>query len=506
MTIASITVHAQEPGATINPLLYGHFVEHLGRCVDEGIWVGPDSPIPNDGGIRLDVVEALRRLRPPVVRWPGGCFADDYHWEDGVGPTHERPRRVNIWWGEDIETNAFGTHEFIRFCRLVGAAPYFAGNVGSGSPRELRDWVEYCNFAGDSTLARRRGANGSPAPFGVRFWGVGNENWGCGGNYSPGEYAAEYRRFATYLRDFGDAPLFLIACGPNGDNREWTREFFTTLTDRGRYYRHGFERLHGYAAHYYTGNRDASAGTATDYDHDGWYRLLAKGVGMEGLIEGQRALMDEFDPERRVGLIIDEWGTWHPPAPGHHPRHLWQQNTLRDALVAALTLDIFNRHADKVVMANIAQLANVLQSLVLTEGDRLVLTPTYHVFSLYAAHQDGTSLRTSFEADAITFGAAGEGGQLPGLGGSASIKNGVLTLSVVNPHAGEPCEATITLRGGRRRETAVAVLTADDLRAHNTVEAPDRLRPRADSVSAGEGWRYTFPPASVTVFTAPLAT
>ncbi len=451
MSTASVTVLLGEPGAVINPNLYGHFVEHLGRCVDGGIWVGPDSPIPNIEGIRADVVAALRRIRPPVVRWPGGCFADDYRWEDGVGPREARPRRVNIWWGEDIETNAFGTHEFIRFCRLVGAEPYIAGNVGSGSPRELRDWVEYCNFAGDSTLARRRAADGSPAPFGVRYWGVGNENWGCGGNFSPDEYATEYRRFANYLRDFGDTPLFLIACGPNGNNADWTREFFESLAGHGRYHGRSFTRIHGFGAHYYTGNRDGAAGTATEYTVEGWYRLLDRALAMEGLVEEQRAILDEFDPERRIGLIVDEWGTWHPPTPGHHPRHLWQQNTLRDALVAAVTLDTFGRHADKVVMGNIAQLANVLQALFLTDeagGGRLVLTPTYHVFDLYRAHGGGRSLRTLFEAEEITFGEGGEG-RLPGLCGSASLHDGVLTLSVVNPHAAEPREAVVELRGGR---------------------------------------------------------
>jgi len=349
---ANIEIFLDEQVGEINPNIYGHFAEHLGRCIYEGIWVGKDSSIPNTGGIRNDVVEAMKRIKPPVVRWPGGCFADDYHWEDGIGPHAERPRRINIHWGQVIDNNAFGTHEFVDFCRRIGAEPYVCGNVGSGSPREMRDWVEYCNFLGDSTRVRQRTANGHPSIFPVRYWGVGNENWGCGGSFDPEDYAVQYRRFATFLRDFPGAPLFLIACGPPGNNHEWTRRFFQKFAGRAR--------LHGYAAHYYCG----TAGTATEYSVDQWYQLIHRASLMEELVVQQRAIMDEFDPDRRVGLIVDEWGTWHPPAPGQEPQFLWQQNTLRDALVAALSLDIFNRHADKVIMGNIAQTINVLQAMI----------------------------------------------------------------------------------------------------------------------------------------------
>jgi alpha-N-arabinofuranosidase len=501
MSDAAITVRLDAAGPTISPLLYGHFAEHLGRCIDGGIWVGPDSPIPNDGGLRADVVAALRQVRPPVLRWPGGCFADDYHWRDGIGPPASRPRRVNIWWGEDIETNAFGTHEFVRFCRLIGAEPYVAGNVGSGTPAELRDWVEYCNFAGDSTLARERAANGAPAPFGIRFWGVGNENWGCGGHLAAAEYAALYRRYATYLRDFGDRPLYLVACGPNGNNHAWTQEFFAALAEPARFIRRGFARIHGYAAHYYTDNRDGACGTATDFDAGGWYRLLERALQIEPLVVEQRALLDVVDPERRIGLLVDEWGAWHPPAPGQHPRHLWQQNTLRDALVAALTLDIFNRHADKVVMANIAQTVNVLQALLLTDGAALIRTPTYHVFDLYAAHQGAQSAPLAVEAPAVAYGPADAPGHLPGLAGSASRRGDRLTLTVVNPRLGEPVVATIELAGGATAtEGRATVLTHADPRAHNTAAAPDEVAPAAPRpmAAAGGSLRFTFPPQSVT--------
>jgi len=491
MSASKIAVCLQEPIGVINPNVYGHFAEHLGACIYEGVWVGEKSAIPNIGGIRRDIVEALKKIHPPVVRWPGGCFADDYHWEDGVGPRASRPRRINIHWGETIETNEFGTHEFIQFCRLIGAAPYICGNVGSGAPSELRNWVEYCNFPGDSTLAAQRGANGSPEPLGVRYWGVGNENWGCGGNFTPEDYATEYKRFSTYLRDFGGLQLYLIACGPSGNNADWTRRFFTQLG--------GYRRIHAFAAHYYCG----TAGNATEYTETQWYELIHRSVHVEALIKQQRAIMDGFDPDRRIGLIIDEWGTWHPPTPGRHPRHLWQQNTMRDALVAAATLDIFNRHADKVVMGNIAQTINVLQAMILTDGPRMLTTPTYHVYDMYQSHQGGQGLRAFFEADEIIFKVGADQrppSRLAGLCGSASLKGNVLTLSVVNPHAATPVEADISLRGAACKEATETVLAHPDIHAHNTHDAPHLVTPHTRPLSvSGSEWRHTFAPASVTV-------
>jgi alpha-N-arabinofuranosidase len=508
MPTPTIRVFVDQPGPVINPNLYGHFAEHLGACINDGIWVGPDSAIPNDDGIRTDVAQALKRLHPPVLRWPGGCFADDYHWQDGIGPRERRPRRVNIWWGDAIEPNGFGTHEFMRLCRIIGAEPYFCGNVGSGSPRELRDWVEYCNFAGDSTLAAERAANGAAEPFGVRWWGVGNENWGCGGNFCPEDYAVEYKRFSTYLRDFSGTPLSLIACGPGGNDPEWTRRFFTKLGS--------FRRINAFSAHYYCG----TSGTATEYTVDQWYELIARSLRMESLIKQQRAILDGFDPERRIGLIVDEWGTWHPAESGRNPRYLWQQNTMRDALVAAATLDIFNRHADKVVMANIAQTINVLQAMILTEGDRMVLTPTYHVFDMYQSHQGGTLIPTAFEAGEIVFQAgggsagvtdaagimaAGQTGHLPWLSGSASVKDGVLTLSVVNAHASEPVEAAIRLQRASVAAATALELMHVDIHAHNTFDTPDIVQPitRALEPPSGE-WRHLFYPGSVTVLKVKL--
>jgi alpha-N-arabinofuranosidase len=404
---------------------------------------------------------------------------------------------VNRWWGQTIESNAFGTHEFMQFCRLIGAEPYLAGNLGSGSPAEMSGWVEYCNFAGDSTLARQRGENGSPQAFGVKLWGVGNEQWGCGGHMTPEDYAREYRRFATYLTDLSNTPLYLIACGPDTGrtdfHAEWTTRFFNALGN--------FNRIHSFAAHFYCG----TAGTATEYSTDQWYELLWRASQMEPRIELHRKLMSESAVGKNVALIFDEWGTWHPPTPGKHPQHLWQQNTLRDALVAAITLDTFHRHADKIVMANIAQMVNVLQAMILTDGDRMLLTPTYHVFDLYQSHQGGQSVRMTIEADEISFAAGNQRQKLAGLSGSASIKNGELTLSIVNPHATLPVDAAIELRGGECGEGQVRVLNSDDLAAHNTFDEPNRLSPAESKfTSSGNTWNHHLSAASVAVLHANL--
>jgi len=491
---ATIKISLDDYVARINPDIYGHFAEHLGHCIYEGIWVGEDSPIPNTDGIRNDVVEALKRIKPPVIRWPGGCFADDYHWEDGIGPREERPRTVNVHWGQVVDANEFGTHEFLEFCRRVGAQPYVCGNVGSGTPREMRDWVEYCNYSGDSTRARQRAANGHPESFGVKFWGVGNENWGCGGSFDPEDYAVEYRRFSTFLRDFKGAPLYLIACGPSGNNADWTRRFFEKL---------GRRRINGFAAHYYCG----TAGTSTEYSDEQWYHLIHRSAYMEDLVVQQRAIMDGYDPERRIGLIVDEWGTWHPTEPGREPGFLWQQNTIRDALVAALSLDIFNRHADKVVMGNIAQTINVLQAMILTDGDKMLVTPTGHVYGMYAPHQGARSLRISFEADPISFKVGKEEQSLFGLTGSASLKGDKLFLTVVNPHADEPVETTIELRGaGEAKSASVSVLTHDDIHAHNTFDEPDTVAPVDETLSVnGKVFHHIFPAASVTALSISLS-
>lgn len=495
----NVVICLNEVIATINPNVYGHFAEHLGACIYEGIWVGEDSAIPNTAGIRSDVVAALKRIKPPVIRWPGGNFADDYHWQDGIGPREARPRRVSIWWDAE-ESNQFGTHEFLRFCRLIGAEPYLCGNVGSSYPRELRDWVEYCNYGGDSTLARLRAANGSSMPFKVRYWGVGNENWAAGGSFAPEDYAVEYKRFVTYLRDFGGTSLFLVACGAYGSDPTWTRGFFNKLTGSPSF---GVPRLHGFGVHYYCG----TAGTATEYTEQQWYQLLAAGLKVEEVIAVQRAAMDSYDPQRKVGLIIDEWGTWHPAAKDRNPAHLWQQNTMRDALVAALSLDVFNRNADKIVMSNIAQTINVLQAMILTDGAKMLVTPTYHVYDLYQGHQGGSSVRMLCDAPVVSFqDKDNKPGNLPSVAGSASIKDGMLTVSLVNTQASQAQEVTLTLRGGAIKGGAVRVLAADDIHASNTFESPELVMPKPGQMqSNGADLHLVLPAASVTVLRAKMA-
>ena len=373
----------------INRNIYGHFSEHLGRCIYQGIYVGEDSPIPNVNGMRTDVVEALKKIRVPVLRWPGGCFADEYHWKDGVGPKEKRKRMVNTHWGGVVEDNSFGTHEFLEFCRQVGCEPYINGNLGSGTVQEMSEWVEYMTFDGVSPMAEWRRENGREKPWHVKYFAVGNENWGCGGNMRPEFYADQFRRYQTYLRNFGGNRLFKIACGPSGDDYDWTDK---VMAIAGRF-------ADGIALHYYTvpSGDWGRKGSATEFSEEIYFDTLARALKMEELIRRHTAVMDKYDPEARVGLLVDEWGTWYDVEPGTNPGFLYQQNTIRDALAAALTLNIFNRHSDRVVMANIAQMVNVLQAVILTEGKKMLLTPTYHVFDLYKAHQDALLLPEEYE-------------------------------------------------------------------------------------------------------------
>ena len=487
---AKVTVEADDPIARIDPNLYGHFIEHLGSCIYEGIWVGEGSAIANEGGIRSDVVEALRRIKTPVVRWPGGCFADDYHWQDGIGPRDGRPARVNSHWGRVLEPNHFGTHEFMDFCSKIGAQPYVCGNVGSGTVREMRDWLEYMNFEGESSLAKLRGENGHPSPFNVRYFGVGNENWGCGGSMTPEYYADLMRRHATYLF-FGD-PLKRIACGPGGDNPEWTTRFFRELQG-GDPTLSRMGLIQGYAIHYYCG----TAGNATEYSEVQWYELLERARRIEPILLKHRAIMDGFDPHRDIGLVIDEWGTWHPPMEGTNPRFLKQQNTIRDALVAALSLDIFNRHADKVVMANIAQMINVLQSMILTNGREMLLTPTFHVYEMYAPHQGSDSVKCRIGTDEISLDGPG-GGSIPVVAGSSSRSGEELVLSLVNSHVSEAVAVEVDIRGaGTAEMRSWRILAADDIHGHNTFEDPEAVKPVDMQVTD----EVVLPPASVNVLT-----
>jgi len=483
-----IVINADLGKETISRYIYGHFAEHLGRCIYGGLWVGEDSPIPNVRGIRSDIVEALRQINLPVLRWPGGCFADEYHWLDGIGLREERPSMVNTHWGGVTENNHFGTHEFMDLCSQLGCEPYICGNVGSGTVREMQQWVEYLTCA-EGPMANRRAANGRKEPWQVKFWGVGNENWGCGGHMRPEYYADEYRRYATYVRSFGENKIYKIACGANSDNYAWTDVLM----------REAGQHMNGLSVHYYTVFRAwQDKGSATQFDEDRWFGTLQAALRIEEIIGKHATLMDKHDPQRRVDMIVDEWGAWYNVEPGTRPGFLYQQNTLRDALVAGLTLNIFNQRCDRVKMANLAQTVNVLQSVILTEGKKMLLTPTYHVFEMYKVHQDATLLPLDLQCNVYQFGDQA----IPAISASASRDPaGRIHLSLCNLDPNEPAEVACELRGAKVDHVTGRVLTANAMNAHNTFDQPEAVRPASlgDARLEGETLRVRLPSKSVVV-------
>lgn len=484
-------LNAGEKKGQISRHLYGHFAEHLGRCVYEGLWVGEDSPVPNTEGIRNDVLEALKRLNIPVLRWPGGCFADEYHWMDGIGPNSERARMINNNWGGVEENNHFGTHEFLRLCELLDTEPYISGNVGSGTVREMQQWVEYMTFDGESPMGNLRRKNGRDEPWSLEFFGVGNENWGCGGNMRPEYYADLYRHYSTYVRNYGGNRVYKIACGANTDDFHWTEVLM----------REAARLMDGLSLHYYTipsGNWFGSKGSATEFGTDEWFATLKNTLYMEELIVKHSAIMDKYDPEKRVGLIIDEWGTWCDVEPGTNPGFLYQQNTLRDALVAGINLNIFHKYCDRVKMANIAQMVNVLQALILTEGDKMLLTPTYHVFDMYQVHMDNQLLDLQFDSPEYTYGDV----SIPQISVSASQDSeGAIYLTACNLHHEESAKFSCHMEGTDSRQVSGRILTHTSLNAHNTFEEPDRVAPVAfeEAVLEDGVLEFELPPASVLV-------
>jgi len=489
--MARMILDAEIKKGKISKNIYGHFSEHLGRCIYEGIWVGKDSLIPNTDGIRNDVIEALKAIKIPVLRWPGGCFADEYHWMDGIGPYEQRPKMVNTHWGGVTENNHFGTHEFMRLCELIGAEPYICGNVGSGTVREMQQWVEYITFDGESPMSNLRKANGREEPWKLTYFGVGNENWGCGGNMRPEYYADEYRRYATYIRNFGDNKVYKIACGPNSGDYRWTEVLM----------REAGNMMQGLSLHYYTVPGDwTNKGSAVDFDEKEWFTTLKKTLFMEELVTRHSAIMDQYDPDKNVGLIVDEWGTWYDVEPGTNPGFLYQQNTLRDALVAGINLNIFNNHCDRVKMANIAQLINVLQSVILTEGEKMILTPTYHVFDMYKVHQDAELLPITLESGEYRFGEE----SIPQVSASASMDaEGKIHISICNLSHADPADIDCSLRGSTAAKVSGTILTAPVMNAHNTFQDPERIKPEAfNGASIKDGaLKATLPPMSVVVLT-----
>jgi alpha-N-arabinofuranosidase len=509
-----IEVLTGEPLGIISPNLYGHFTENLSGVIYDGVWVGANSKVPNIDGIRKELIDEMKKIKAPVVRFPGGCFADSYDWRDGVGPLDKRPRRTNFWApGETsaapashrYDPNEFGTNEFAHFCKLIGSEPYLAANLRSLPAAEFYRWIEYCNSpAGSTSLAEIRAAGGFKDPFNVRFWGVGNESWGCGGNFTAQEYAVEFRRFATWVPRFGQEISF-IGSGPNVDDWAWTRGFFEEIVRKGR---GRLREVYGWALHHYAWNlsrgrtRDwvQGKGDALNFDSVDWYELLKEGDRMEGLINGHWQVMGEEDPDHGVKLVVDEWGPWYKPGSEATPGdQLEQMPTLRDAVFSAMTLDTFNRNPEKIAMANCAQLINCLNSLYLAHEDRFVVTPVGHVFAMFAAHQGGQGLRTIFSAPTIDYDRDGKPASFWGLRGSASLHDKELTVTVVNPSVSDARDAEIVIRGATVKSGSATVLTNSDIHAHNTFAAKDVVVPETKNVDIkGAALNYVFPPASVT--------
>jgi alpha-N-arabinofuranosidase len=463
---AALTVEANTPGPVINRDIFGQFAEQLGRGIYGGIWVGPKSPIPNTDGYRNDVLAALKALHVPVIRWPGGCYADQYDWRDGIGPRAKRPVRINTSWGGVPDTNAFGTREFFDFAGMLGADAYLTGNVGSGTPREMADWVEYITSPSQSSLAQLRRSNGRKRPWPLPFLGIGNEAWGCGGNMRPQYYADLFRRYATFVRDRAPKGIKLVAVGPHDNDYHWTK---VVMQRAGAF-------MDALSLHYYTIPTGSfkHKGAATGFGEDQWAATLQAAERMNRYITRNSAIMDRYDPKRRVALYVDEWGTWYDPPPGPSRGILYQQNTLRDALVAALELNIFERHADRVRMANIAQMVNVLQSMILTRGDRMILTPTYYVFRMYIPFQGATFLPVSIDTPSYRHG----GIVLPAVDATAARDtSGTIHLALVNldPHRAATVSARI--EGAAADAASGEVLTGAAMDSHNSFADPHAIAP-----------------------------
>ena len=485
---ATLTIQQNNTGATISRHIYGHFSEHLGRCIYDGFWVDEKLPVKKKDRIRLDVVEALKKIQIPNLRWPGGCFADEYHWRDGIGPRDQRPKMVNTNWGGVTEDNSFGTHEFLELCSLLGCEPYISGNVGSGTVEEMNKWVEYLNFNGESPMTKMRKQNGREEPWNVHFWGVGNESWGCGGNMTAAHYADEYRRYAVFAKNYPGATLKKIACGASDGDYKWTETEMQNIP---------LNQMWGLSLHYYTvPGTWQKKGSATAFDEQAYFTTMKKCLHMEELVSRHSAIMDHYDPEKRVALAVDEWGIWTDVEPGTNPGFLYQQNSLRDALVAASTLNIFNNHCDRVRLANLAQTVNVLQALILTDKEKMLLTPTYYVFDLFKVHQDAKLLPILLNSPQYSMGNE----KIPSVNASASVdSNNVIHVTLVNldPHHAINVSAQISNLSWKTVDGQV--LTAAKFTAVNTFDAPHTVQPAKfnGAKKNGNNRNVSLPPQSV---------
>ena len=499
--MAKLVINETKKLGEIAPEVYGHFSEHLGRCIYEGLYVGEDSNIPNVNGMRKDVVEALKEMKVPVLRWPGGCFADEYHWMDGIGPKNKRKKMINTHWGGVVEDNSFGTHEFFELCRQLGCKTYVNANVGSGSVREMSEWVEYITFNGVSPMADLRKENGHEEPWKLDYIGVGNENWGCGGNMRPVHYADEYRRYQTYVRNYdGNAPITKICCGANAGDYNWTRKVLETCFEGTNPSQHGF--MDGLSLHYYTLPETEGdwnfKGSATDFTEEVFYQTLKRGVFIEELVTKHGNIMNEFDPDKKIGMMVDEWGIWTDVEPGTNPGFLYQQNTMRDALVAGNTLNIFNKHSDRVKMANIAQLINVLQSVMLTDGEKMIKTPTYYVFKMYSAHQ-GATLLSSELTEAGTVG-SGKNELCKVYESVSEDKDGTITVTLTNNSLESSEEVDVRLtKDADKYSVCCASMVKGIMNAHNTFDKPDVVKEEEFTAyeKTAAGFKFTIPACSV---------
>ncbi len=463
---ATITLNADLGTTTISRQIYGHFSEHLGACIYGGLYVGENSPIPNINGARKDVIEALKKLKTPNLRWPGGCFADTYHWKDGIGPKDKRPSMVNVWWGGVTEDNSFGTHDFLNLCEEIGAEPYLSANVGSGTVQEVVEWTRYTTHPGGDAMADLRKQNGREKPWKVKFWGLGNEAWGCGGNMTAEYYANVYRQYATFMSDWSNSGgMFRIASGASSDDYKWTEVLMRDVPHN---------MLEGVALHHYSVIDWNAKGPATGFTEEQYFTTMKRALMMEELVTRHSTIMDKYDPKKKVARVVDEWGGWYDVEPGTNGAFLFQQNTMRDAVLAGATLNIFNNHADRVRMANIAQIVNVLQAVILTDGPKMLLTPTYHVMEMYNVHQDATMLPITLQTADYQFGNE----KLPAVSASASKdKNGLIHVSLTNIDANKAQEVTINLRGTSASAVSGRVLASGKVQDYSTFEQPEKVKP-----------------------------
>lgn len=489
-----IIVQADLARHQISKHIYGHFAEHLGNCIYNGFYVGDTNKlIPNTGGVRNDIIAALKKLKVPNLRWPGGCFADTYHWKDGVGTKSDRPSLVNRWWGGVTEDNSFGTHDFLNMCEAIGAEPYLAGNVATGTPQEMIDWVQYVNFDGQSSpMSKWRVQHGREKPWSVKFWGVGNEAWGCGGNMKPDYYANIYRLYATFMSNSGNnEKMFRVASGANGDDYNWTEVLMRDIPRN---------MVEGVALHHYSVINWNKKGPSTDFSEEQYFATMKSALRMEELVTRHSTIMDKYDPAKKTALIVDEWGGWYDVEPGTNPGFLYQQNTIRDAIIAGVTLNVFNNHCDRVKMANLAQTVNVLQAVILTNKEKMILTPTYHVMEMYNVHQDATLLPVSVQTNDYVFG----NDKLPAVSISASRDQaGVTHISLVNIDAGKTQDIAVDIRGARFNAVSGRILTSKKLQDFNSFENPNKIQPAGfnDAKFTGTSLQVKLPPASVVVLT-----